>query len=102
MTSSKQHIRFAEPIVIETKLEQLLNAETCLHSQKRIRNNSVYCQHQDRGWISPKNCDACPRYKLDPSGAQAAPQEDFPDSTGPVRDEDGNAIAITQEDELEW
>jgi uncharacterized Fe-S cluster protein YjdI len=78
------------------------NAQSCLHSQKQIRNNSVYCQHQDRGWISPKNCEGCTHYELDPSGAQAASREEVADSTGPVRDEDGNAIGITQEDELEW
>jgi hypothetical protein len=67
----QQHLNF--PIVIQA--EKLSNAQNCLNSQKRIRNNSVYCNHQDRGWISVKNCEGCPHYKLDPTVTQAAPEE---------------------------
>jgi hypothetical protein len=46
-----------------------------MNSRKRIRNDSVYCNQRDRGWISVKNCNLCPYYEADPTVTQAAPEE---------------------------
>jgi len=97
MTSNKQHIRFAEPIVIETKLDQESNVKSCLHSQKRIRNNSIYCQRQDRGWISVRNCEGCPHYEPD-SNVTPAASEEIVDSTGPIRDDEGKEGIVDDEE----
>jgi hypothetical protein len=73
------------------------NVQSCLHSQKRIRNNSVYCQYQDRGWICVKNCEGCPHYELDTNVTPAAPEE-IVDSTGPIHnDEEEKGIMRDEE-----
>jgi uncharacterized Fe-S cluster protein YjdI len=68
-------LRFSQPVIIQSTPNKHLNAKSCSNSRKRIRNNSVYCNFQERGWISPKNCEACSHYKLDPNVTSAAREE---------------------------
>lgn len=60
--------------------------QSCVYSQKRIRNSSVYCLHQDRGWISVRNCEGCAYYEPDSNVTPASPEE-IVDSTGQIRDD---------------
>lgn len=68
------------------------NAQSCLHSQKQIRNNSVYCTRLDQ-WLAINYCqNVCQDYEPQEVTPSTIPQEYTIDKSGSIRNEKGEAV----------